>query len=79
MAKDGDIVTPLYLHPVSGVDVSMTWAVSGVHRLGQPIGVVTTNVSLAAMVERTGRFAPFEKGRVMILSGEDRWVAHSGK
>ncbi|WP_419320551.1 methyl-accepting chemotaxis protein [Caulobacter sp. ErkDOM-E] len=79
MAKDGDIVTPPYIYPVNGVDVPMTSAVSVVHRSGRAIGVVTTDVSLAAMVERTGRLAPFGKGRVMILGGEDRWVAHSEK
>lgn len=79
MAKDDDIVTPPYIYPVNGVDVSMTSAVSFVHRLGRAIGVVTTDVSLAAMVERTGRLAPFGKGRVMILGGDDRWVAHSEK
>jgi methyl-accepting chemotaxis protein len=47
------LVTPPYVYPVNGKDVPMSSAVAIVRRDGKPIGVVTTDMSLAAIVDRT--------------------------
>jgi len=76
---DHDLITPPYIYPVNGKDVPMTSAVSVVHRDGKPIGVVTTDVSLAAIVDRTARLTPFGDGKVMIVGGDNLWVAQADK
>ena len=79
MAQNRDLITPPYVYPVNGKDVPMTSAVAIIRRNGDPIGVVTADVSLAAIVDRTASLTPFGAGKVMVVGGDNLWVAQADK
>ncbi|AZS20325.1 MULTISPECIES: methyl-accepting chemotaxis protein [unclassified Caulobacter] len=79
LAENRDLITPPYVYPVNGKDVPMSSAVAIIRRDGKPVGVVTTDVSLAAIVDRTAGLTPFGVGKVMIAGGDNLWVAQADK
>jgi methyl-accepting chemotaxis protein len=79
LAQNRDLITPPYVYPVNGKDMPMSSAVAIVRRNGKPIGVVTTDISLSAIVDRTARLRPFGEGKVTIVGGDNLWVAQADK
>lgn len=70
------LITPPYNYPVQGTDVLIT-TISGVIRVGgQAIGILAADMALDRIARRIGELRPFGNGRVYLVGGDNRWVAH---
>lgn len=70
------LITPPYNYPVQGNDMLIA-TVSGTVRIdGQAIGILAADMALDRIAARIGQLRPFGDGRVYLVGGNDRWVAH---
>ena len=76
MAENRTLLTAPYLYPINGKQVLMTSVATVLHRAGQPIGVVTTDLSLADLSARANQLRPFGVGQVSVIGGGNLWVAN---
>ena len=76
-AKSGrPAVTEPYEYKVGDKTVLMTSLTAPVYSNGKLIGVAGLDIALSDIVTDLGKARPFGSGRLMLLSGEGRWVAH---
>ena len=76
-AKTGkSAITEPYPYPVNGKTVLMTSITAPVYSGGVLIGVAGMDIALDTISDELGKVRPFGDGRVMLLSGDGKWVAH---
>ena len=76
MKENRTLVTPPYLYPVNNVQVLMTTVTAILKRDGQSIGVITTDTGLSDISKTISTYRPFGQGRVLLIGGDNIWVAH---
>ncbi|WP_186395076.1 methyl-accepting chemotaxis protein [Stappia sp. TSB10GB4] len=75
--ENRSLITPPYTYPIDGKDVLMT-TISWVVRKGdKAVGIATSDLSLADIVEKMSANRPFGQGEVKLIGGDDLWVSTS--
>jgi methyl-accepting chemotaxis protein len=69
-------LTEPYFDNVGGVEVAMASVALPVSSGGKVIGVAGLDMSLDNLSKALGKLHPLDGGRVMLVSGGGRWVAH---
>ncbi len=76
VATGRPMLTEPYLETLSGAQVPMASIAYPVRRGGELIGVAGLDMSLADLSARFGAMKPLGVGRVLLLSGAGKWIAH---
>ena len=75
--ENRSLITPPYTYPIDGKDVLMTTISWVVRENGKAIGITTSDLSLADIVEKMSTLKPFGAGEVKLIGGDNLWVANS--
>ncbi|WP_029058582.1 methyl-accepting chemotaxis protein, partial [Stappia stellulata] len=70
-------ITPPYPYPIDGKEVLLTTISWVVRENGEAIGITTSDLSLAGLVEKMSTLKPFGAGEVKLVGGDNLWVANA--